>query len=116
MTETSQTSPFFSEPFKCGICRTSFPTFRELLEHAEDPASHHPDTAESGESYDVEMTVPCFKCGVNAVGATWIATGTQNGIPLKVQLVSVCGSCYDLLKEKVRTRSRLSDDRVSVQA
>ncbi len=70
------------------------------MEHAEDPSSHYPDTVE---------IVLCFKCGGVAVGATWFMTGTKEGVPCKVQLVNVCEQCYDVLKEKAATRSRLSD-------
>jgi len=87
-----------------------------LTETSETPAffSEYPDTGETGESYDVEMSVDCFRCGAPAIGTTWFMTGTKEGVPLKLQLVNVCGQCYETLKEKAATRSRLSDPPVEV--
>ena len=54
-------------------------------------------------------TVLCFRCGKPALGMTPIGTGTEDGVVFREEVVAVCGDCYDALKEKVRTRSRLSD-------
>jgi len=35
--------------------------------------------------------------------------GTKDGVPLTEEEVKVCEDCYDILKDKVKTRSRLRD-------
>lgn len=56
-----------------------------------------------------EETVLCFRCGKPAVGRTSIGVGTKDRVVLREEDVAVCEDCYAVLKEKVRTRSRLSD-------
>lgn len=74
--------------------------------------NRYPDTGESGKTWDAELSVPCFRCGKSSVGRTSILTGTKDGIPLRETEVDVCERCYVLLKQKVKTRSRLSDEDV----
>ncbi len=47
-----------AEPFHCQFCNSVFPTYRELLDHQDSRHDHnpYPETAESGETYDVEMS------------------------------------------------------------
>jgi hypothetical protein len=56
-----------------------------------------------------EPAVACFRCGRPAAGLTSFLVGTKEGVPVEEQDVAVCEDCYVVLKEKVRTRSRLQD-------
>lgn len=56
-----------------------------------------------------EAAAACFRCGRPAVGLTSFLVGTKEGVPVEERDVAVCEDCYAVLKEKVRTRSRVND-------
>jgi len=47
-----------AEPFRCQYCDTTFPSYRDLLDHQDSRHDQgpYPDTGESGETYDVEAS------------------------------------------------------------
>ena len=47
-----------AELFRCHYCNAAFPSYRDLLDHQDSRHDQgpYPDTGESGESYDVEMS------------------------------------------------------------
>ncbi len=53
--------------------------------------------------------ISAFVVADQRFGRTAILMGTKNGVPHREEDVNVCEDCYAVLKQKVKTRSRLSD-------
>ena len=76
------------------------------------PPQNYPDTAESGETYDVEQSATCARCPSFADGTARIAIGKNLGngeLMLAIITLPLCSKCHDELKVIERNPELLRD-------